>query len=417
MFLRKPLERMYNVYDEYPRQFWVLVAARFIDQVGGALMFPFITLYITSKFNVGMTEVGVVFGLVAITTVVGNILGGALTDRFGRKVLVIYGLLISALVNVVLGLATAIWQIYVLAALIGIFGNLAGPAHGAMVADLLPEERRAQGYGIMRVVFNLAVTIGPAVGGLLATRSYMLLFVCDAVSSTITAIIVALAIRETKPETPEGEPEETVVQSISGYRDVLRDVAFLLFIGASVLLSFVYMQMNTTLGVYLRDVHSLPEQGFGYLLSMNAAMVVLFQFPITRRIARYRPLILMAVGALLYAIGFGMYGFVSTYPLFVVAMIILTTGEMVVAPNSQALVAKFAPEDMRGRYMAVSGFSGLIPMAVGPLVAGMILDGGDPRWLWYTVGVVGTLAAGAFALLERRAGRASQVAEVAVPVA
>jgi MFS family permease len=150
---------------------------------------------------------------------------------------------------------------------------------------------------------------------------------------------------------------------------------------------------------------------------MNAAMVVLFQFPITRRIAKYRPLILMAVGALLYAIGFGMYGFVSTYPLFVVAMIILTTGEMVVAPNSQALVAKFAPEDMRGRYMAVSGFSGLIPMAVGPLVAGMILDGGDPRWLWYTVGVVGTLAAGAFALLERRAGQASQVAEAAVSVA
>jgi len=416
MAISKPLENIRNVYDEYPRQFWVLVFGRFIDQLGGALIFPFLTLYITKKFNVGMTEVGLVFGLFAISGFVGNMLGGALTDRLGRKGIVIFGLLASAFVNLTLALVNTIEMVYVCALFIGLLGNASGPAGQAMVADMLPEEKRAQGFGILRVVFNLAVTIGPAIGGLLATRSYLLLFVCDAVSSTITAGIVALAIRETKPASPEDEPEQTMGQTFGGYLDVLRNVPFVLFVGAFILLTFVYMQMNTTLGVYLRDTHGVPERGFGYLLSLNAAMVVLFQFALTRRVANYKPLIVVAAGTLLYAIGFGMYGFASTNFFFVVAMVVITTGEMLVAPHSQALVAKFAPEDMRGRYMAAFGISGAIPWAVGPLLAGMLMDNADPRWLWYAVGLVGLVAAGAFALLQRRVGQDTEQATRPGPV-
>jgi MFS family permease len=420
MFLRRQLNRVRTIYDEYPRQFWLLVSSRFIDQLGGALIFPFLTLYITQKFSVGMTEVGVIFGIVAVSGFVGNVIGGALTDRLGRKGMVIFGLLTSAFVNLMVAFVNTINLVYVGALFMGLFGNASGPATQAMVADLLPEKKRAQGFGILRVVFNLAVTIGPAIGGFLATRSYLLLFVCDAVSSTITAIIVALAIRETMPEPTEGATEETMAQTFGGYFDVLRNISFILFVGAYVLLSLVYIQMNTTLGVYLRDAHGVPEQGFGYILSMNAAMVVLFQFAITRRIAKYRPLIIMAVGTLLYAIGFGMYGFVSTYPLFAAAMVVITIGEMLVAPNSQALAARFAPEAMRGRYMAIFGISGAIPFAVGPLLAGMIMDTTDPRWLWYAAGLVGLVAATAFALLQRRVGRdtaqAIQATEAATSV-
>ncbi|RLC89847.1 MAG: hypothetical protein DRI77_15295, partial [Chloroflexi bacterium] len=121
-----------------------------------------------------------------------------------------------------------------------------------------------------------------------------------------------------------------------------------------------------------------------------------------------RPLLVMAVGTLLYAIGFGMYGFVSTYVLFLAAMVVITIGEMLTAPTSQALVAQLAPEDMRGRYMAVFGFSWVIPSAVGPLLAGLVMDNWDPRWVWYIAGLVGLVAAGSFALLQRRAGRAAE---------
>ncbi len=410
----KPLERIHNIYGEYPRQFWILVLGMFIDTLGRTILNPFLLLYVTKKFDVGMTEVGMLFGLMSVANAVGRMLGGALTDRLGRKGMVIFGLVISGLSSLAMGLVGTFEMFFAVVLFVGLVASIGGPAHGAMIADLLPEEKRTGGFGIFRVVTNLSWVCGPVIGGLLATRSYMPLFICDAVASTITGGIVLLAIRETRPAPREGEPEQTMGQTFAGYWDVLRDVTFTLFIGACILMTVVYIQLYTTLGVYLRDTHGVSEQAYGYLMSLNATAVVLLQIPIARRIARYRPMTMMALGTLLYAIGFGMYGLVSSYVLFIVAMFIITVGEMVVMPTSQALVAKIAPEDMRGRYMAVFGFGWVIPQAVGPLLAGLVMDNADPRWVWYAAGLLGLVGAAAFVLLRRRA---EQAAEKAIRVA
>jgi MFS family permease len=252
---------------------------------------------------------------------------------------------------------------------------------------------------------NLAATIGPAIGGFLASRSYLSLFITDAILSVITAGIVFTRIPETRPDRPAASQEENLLDTLRGYRIVLRDGIFLVFLLASMLMTSVYMQMNSTLPVYLRDVHGLPEQNYGYLLSLNAAMVVLFQFWISRRIPKKIPFIVLAVGTVFYAIGFAMYGFVTTFLLFIVAMVIITIGEMLVAPVGQALVAKFSPADMRGRYMAVFGFSWAIPSAVAPMFAGIIMDNFNPDWVWYTAGVVGLLAMMGFLYLNLRVGK------------
>jgi MFS family permease len=114
----------------------------------------------------------------------------------------------------------------------------------------------------------------------------------------------------------------------------------------------------------------------------------------------------------LYAVGFAMYGMVAEYGLFLTAMVVITIGEMIVAPVSQALVAGMAPADKRGRYMAVFGFSWVIPGAVGPLLAGLILDNLDPNWLWLGAGAVGMISAAGFAAMHRwmqaRAARHAQ---------
>jgi MFS family permease len=231
-----------------------------------------------------------------------------------------------------------------------------------MIADILPEDKRADGFGILRIIANLAVVIGPAIGGLLAARGYTLLFIIDVISSTITAFIIYLLVPETKPEKApvvEDQPveEEPIGEVIKGYLQVIRDRIYLVFVIGHLLYALAYMQMNTTLSVFLRDVHGVPDRGYGMLLSLNAAMVVLFQFWITRRIKRYQPMKVMAWGMVIYAVGFTMYGFVATTIFFVVAMVIITIAEMLATPVSQAIVAKLSPEDMRGRYMAVFGFS------------------------------------------------------------
>ena len=410
MFFRKFLERIHNVYNEYPRQFWVLVMGMFIDTLGRTVLNPFLMLYVTKKFKVGMTEVGVLFGVMAVANTVGRMLGGALTDRFGRKWMVILGLVVSGLSSLAMGVVGTFELFFVVVLFVGLVASIGGPAQGAMIADILPEEKRSGGFGIFRVVANSSWVCGPVIGGLLATRSYMPLFICDAVASTITAGIVILAIRETKSAPREGEPEQTMTQAFAGYWNVMKDSTFMLFIGACIVMLVVYLQLYTTLGVYLRDTHGLPEQAYGYLMSMNAMAVVLLQIPISRRIARYQPMMLMALGTFLYAIGFAMYGLFSSFILFVAAMFIITVGEMVVMPTSQALVAKMVPEDMRGRYMAVFGFGWAIPQAIGPLLAGLIMDNADPRWVWYAAGIVGLVGAMAFVLLQRRAERSTEQA-------
>ncbi len=250
-----------------------------------------------------------------------------------------------------------------------------------MVVDLLPEDRRADGFGLLRVAVNLAAVMGPILGGMLLNSSYLFLFILDAVCRLITALIVFIVIPETKPEKPEGKLEESVMKTIAGYEEVLKDGLYISFLSISALTVLVYMQMSSTLSVFLWDVYEFPLSLFGVLLSMNALMVVFFQFLITRMTAKYAPMKMMAFGTLLYMIGFGMYGFVSLPYLFFVAMAILTVGEMIVIPVSQATVAHFASEDKRGRYMAVFGFHWSIPTLFGVSAASFVYISLGPNWV------------------------------------
>jgi MFS family permease len=120
---------------------------------------------------------------------------------------------------------------------------------------------------------------------------------------------------------------------------------------------------------------------------------------------------MMALGTMLYAIGFGMFGFGSTMGYFVVAMIVITIGEMVLAPVGQSLVARFAPADMRGRYMAFFGFTWGIGFAVGPLLAGYVNDVIDPNWVWYGSFILGSIGVVGYLLLKAAAADRLQQAE------
>lgn len=397
------LNRLRTIYHDYPTQFWVLMGASFIDIVGNALIFPFFALFITERFGVGMTQVGMLFVVFSAAGIVGSTIGGALTDRFGRKPVFLLALITSAIGNLVMVMVPDYWMLFPVGAALGIVGSIGGPAAQAMIADLLPEEKRSEGFAIWRIEFNIAVMFGPIIGGLMAGYSYVLLFSVDAATSLITAALLLVVLKESRPEKTDDEPEESFVQTLRGYGRVFRDGAFMAFALLNILVWIVYFQMNTTMGVYLRDAHDLAEQNYGLLLSINALMVVVLQFSITRTLNRrgVPPMLVLALGTLLYAIGFGMFGFVSTYVLFIVAMAIITVGEMVFVPVGQSLAAGFAQEDMRGRYMAVFGFGFAIASGGGTLIAGQIIDHLGHEWVWFLAGITGFVAALGYVWMHR----------------
>ena len=393
-----------KIAQEFPRKFWSVVGVSFIDRVGGTMLFPFFALYITQKFHVGMTQAGVVLGLFSVFGLVGQMIGGALTDKFGRRKLIIFGLVFSAISTLAFGFINTFSALIPLAIGVGLLSDIAGPAHAAMIADILPENQRQEGFGILRVVGNLAWIFGPTIGGFVAGKSFLALFIIDAVISSLVALLFYLLIPETKPQNQPGEKPESLLVTFKGYFQVLRHGAFIAFMAAGMLMGLVYQQMYNSLSVYLRDNHGIDPKGYGFLLTASAIVVILFQFSMTRWIKKKPAFKMMALGTLFYMLGFSMFGFVGQYWLFVLAIMIITTGEMIVVPTSQALAVNFATEDMRGRYMGVFGITWMLPATIGPGAAGLILDHFNPNLLWYLGGVLCAISALAYYGLHLKIG-------------
>jgi predicted MFS family arabinose efflux permease len=400
------ITRFKKVYNEFPRLFWIVVLTRFIDAIGGTLLFPFFALYITQKFNVGMAQAGILLGMFSLFGLFGSMAGGALTDRFGRRRIILFGLVFSACSSLLFGLASDIHMLYPLIVVVGLLSSLANPAHEAMLADILPEGKRQEGYAILRVVFNYAWIFGTAMGGFIAARSFFALFAIDAVISCILAVSLFYLLPETKPQAEEhAHKEETLLGTVAGYRIVLRDLPFVAFILTGMLALIVYQQQYSTFAVYLRDVHGIDSKGYGVILSITGLEVVLFQFWISRLIRHRRPFLMMMLGAFIFAVGVFMYGVVTGFVMFAVAAVIVCIGEMLYFPTTQVVAAGFAPKDMRGRYMAVASLVWSIPSTVGPGAAGYILDHYDPRLLWYIGGVLCALSALGYFALHMKLGK------------
>ncbi len=387
-----------------------MVGVHFIDKIGGTILFPFFALYITRSFGVGMTEAGILLGLLSLAGMVGSVIGGALTDRLGRRKLILFGLVASALSSLTLGSVTRFAWLFPVSALVGLFSEVGGPAHAAMIADILPKHQRQEGFGILRVVGNMAWLVGPTVGGFVARSSFFALFVIDAAISCVVAVLFYMFMAETRPEVHEHHDEAGFLQTFRNYRIVLGDKAYVAFLVAAMLMGMVYIQMYNSLSVYLRDNHGIEPQGYGFLLTSSAITVIGFQIWTMRVIKTRPPFLMMALGTVFYLVGFGMFGVISAYWLFVLAVVIITAGEMIVMPTSQALAAGFARTDMRGRYMAVFGLSISVPAAAGPLAAGLVLDNYSPNLLWYLSALVCAVSATSFYALHVRLGAQSRFA-------
>lgn len=400
------LERIQNGYKEYPAPFWVLMTGTFIDRFGTNLIMPFLAIYVVQRFDAQITQVGLIYTILAITGGVGNLLAGALADRFGRRFTLLLGLVCAATARIGLGFANSFTGLYISAAFAGLFGAIGWPAQLAMTADLLGPGKRANGFGIQRVIINSTFALGPLAGGLLAPRiGYLVLFILDAITSYFVALIVFSKLPETRSSQKSGIPTENFAKTLAGYRRVLQDNIFTTFIFTSILTVMAYLQMSTTLSVYLVKFRHFPESFFGALVMLNALMVVFLQFPITRWISKQPMLLMMICGTGFYLVGFGSYGLPPSIPLFVAAMILITLGEMLVIPTSQALTAWLAPEEMRARYVATERFNWIIAQSLGPLAAAAVMDHFDPRWVWYGCSIVCAISMIGFYRLYRRAGK------------
>jgi len=161
--------------------------------------------------------------------------------------------------------------------------------------------------------------------------------------------------------------------------------------------------MVVLLPVYAKEQFNIIESQYGFIMATNAAMVVLFQYFVTQRTKRHTSLPVLALGALFYGLGVGSVALGQSFGAFWLSMVIMTIGELIIAPTGTSFTANLSPPDMRGRYMGVYGLTWAVGMGIGPVIGGYLSDRIAPVAIWYSALVFGLIAALAFLLLSRLA--------------
>jgi MFS family permease len=155
------------------------------------------------------------------------------------------------------------------------------------------------------------------------------------------------------------------------------------------------------MSVYLKDQFAMPENQYGLLLTINSGMVVALQYSVTQVSKRFPALPAIAVGSVFYAVGLSIYGMSAALPAFAFGMVVMTLGELVVAPTSSSLVAEMAPPMQRARYMGLLSLTYSFGTGVGPVLGGLASEAFAPSAIWYGGGLVALAAAAGFALLHQ----------------
>jgi len=384
---------------DYPRQFWLLFWGMFVNATGASLVWPFLSIYVRQKLNVPLTTVGLLLTVQSVFGLLATTVAGPAMDRYGRKAGMLVSLTGNAAMMIAMNAARTLPLWVVLSAAYGAFNPVYRVGVTAMVADMVEPEKRVDAYALMRMIINLGISIGPAVGGFIAGASYALAFFLAAGTHLAFGLLIVLFVAETMPEEADGETRGR------SYLPVLRDRPYMAFMTALIVSAMSAPIMFVLLPVYIKEQFGIPESGFGFIMSTNALMVVTLQYLVTRFSRRHRPLPVLAVGAVFYALGAGSVAWGRAFPAFLASMAVLTVGEMLIFPTATALTANLAPRDMRARYMGVLNLTWAVGIGIAPVIGGLLSDHIAPVAMWYGALVLSTSGALGFVWLERSGRR------------
>ncbi|NPA31163.1 MAG: MFS transporter [Chloroflexi bacterium] len=381
-------------WSDFPSQFWLLVGGMFLSSAGTSMVWPFLALYISGRLQVPLAQVGALITLQAAAGVIGTLLAGPLVDLVGRKTGIVLSLAGMAVGYVGLAFAEQWWDFALFMALGGLFAPAYRIGGDAMVADMVPPQKRDRAYAVLRTAGNAGIAIGPALGGWLLVHSYRLAFYAAAASLLFYALLLQALARETRPDIEQAE-QANITQ---GLRELLRDRRLLAFLAAALFTWMAAGLMWIYLGVYMRDQYGLAEDKYRWLITTNAILVVLGQYGLTEFMRRFSPRLSMVLGSLLYAGAvLGVLAARSFWD-FWFLMVIMTFGEMMLVPAASTWVANLAPPHLRGRYMSTMAFMWAVGAGLIAPLGGWLNDAFSPRAPWIFGAGLAALGALLFAL-------------------
>jgi len=382
-----------------PREVWVLFAATLVNRAG-TMALPFLVLYLTRRLGYPAGRAGLILTVYGVSALVVGPIAGRLSDRFGPLRVMKTSLVLSGLVLLAFPLARGA-GIAVATALLAVTSESFRPANLSIISSLVAAERRKAAFALNRLAVNIGMSIGPALGGLLATVSFPTLFRVDGATSIAAGIILALSFRRvTTPEETNGakpggaKSDETAEPGkattfLRRQFGVFADRRLVYFLAALLPLLLVLFQNESVMPLFLVRDLGMTEAGYGLMFTINTAIIILLEVPLNTAIAGWPHRRTLVSGALLFAAGFGALALVNSPAGVAATVVVWTFGEMILLPGSSAYVADIAPPERRGEYMGLFTMSFSLAFAVGPWVGTNVYERHGPRAVW-----LGTLALG-----------------------
>ena len=397
-----------------PRAVWILLTGTLITRAG-IFAVPFLTIYLHNERGLSLRYAGFAMAAWGGGGMVAALTGGSLADRVGRKPVVVGSPLLGGLAISSLLLTQHPAMLVAVAFVAGAVSESGRPAVSAMLTDLTPPERRVDAFALFRLVVNLGFALGTGLGGVLITHvGFVRLFLADAATSWIYAVVALLLLHETKPAGGAARYESGTVPGGRGFRAVLEDAAFRRFWAGSFVMALVFAQTMVTLPLVLTERGFSPAV-YGGIISVNGVLIIATEFWISGRTRRYPAPAVMAIGAVVLGGGYALTGLVGTsIPLLLATVLVWTVGEMLGSPTGWAYMSALAPPDLRGRYAGALGLAWSLAFTVGPILGSNALDLGHGT-LWLGSLALAVAAGALFASLPARAAVPEEVASVSAP--
>ncbi|UBU08736.1 MFS transporter [Nonomuraea gerenzanensis] len=388
--------------ERLPRTVWWLVLARAINRLG-AFSVGFLTVLITAEFGVSAVAAGVVAAAFGLATIPSRLLGGVLADRLGRRRTIVAGLVGCALAQAGIAVSGSVAMVAGFAVLLGLAFEVYEPPSQAMIADAVRPAQQAQAFSL----FNTALAVGGMGAGLIAAGlgrwDLRWLFVADAVSCLLCAVVIRLVLPADRPApvpvpAPDASPGASpgsAPDASSGFGHgsgsgsggpsrgtwaAWRDRRLLVLLLSGTLFAVIFMQVGMAMPLALaRRGMEAADAG---LLSAVAAVVMVLCQPLLRWTAALSHHAAMTWGYLLLATGLAGYAASGGLPGHLAATLVWSAGDVLMFGRSYALVVDLAPPDARGRYLSVFGTCWGFATVLAPLSGTQLLDRAGPEGLW-----------------------------------
>jgi DHA1 family tetracycline resistance protein-like MFS transporter len=380
------------------RALWTLLSVVVIDLIGFAIVIPILPFY-AEEFGASATILGILITCYAVMQFLLAPVWGRLSDRIGRRPVILLTLAGTSLALLFLGLAGSLWALFLARILGGAFGANISVAT-AYISDLAEDHERTRWMGMIGAAFGVGFVLGPLIGAVLASHGHALPLFAASALAAVNLVYASFSLTEPARHkvaaAADGAPKPAL----------LRNRRILGMCSVYLLFTFGVTQLEVTFAYLMRDRFGYDARQVGLLLTFTAVVMVAIQGGAIRGLAaRFGERTLLLAGALLLAISMGVIPWISSVFLLLVPLAVSSVGRGIAHPAMLTLVSEASTPDNRGAVMGVFQSSASLARVASPLVAGLLYD--RSIWTPYALGAALMLVVWAIALRIRRAPAAS----------